>query len=901
MKGFQIVHTYDLKQGVLWEMEHVKTKAKIAWLDNKEENKVFSIAFKTPPEDGSGVFHVLEHSVLNGSKNYPIKNLFVELMKGSLNTYLNALTFPDKTMYPVASRNEKDFFNLVGVYLDCTLFPMVLTDPHIFEQEHTVVYNEMKGVFSSPEDRLAMGLPKLIFPDIYLGKESGGNPDEIVNLTYDKLKEMHARYYHPTNAYVYLEGDLEIDSMLELLDRYFSCFEKGTSVVYEKQKAVPSSVTTDQYVPFFEDDGALYSCGRILKGDYTRDEYLAFNVLCNYLAGTNESPLKKAVLDSGIAHDMSLMVVSDCSQPYFVLQMLQMDYNRKAEGITLINDTLDRLKKQGINKEELLAEIDQTEYFLKDIEEPAGMARCEATLNGWINYNNPSAGLNVDMDLSALREYVSSNHFNQLIEELKLDDFSEYVLFPEAVAEETMEAEPSQELLEWQNTPVDEKLFALLPKLNISDIKDSDIFLDTVYSKYKVSDVLFHPAKTNEINHYGLYFPLSGCSIEELQIVSLMTNLFGRLPTENFELGQLEKEMKKSIGQVDFKLKIYPTESVNRCRSMLQVTFSTLEKNAKNAIAFISEIMQRTDFTGEYSRALIYQIIMQGQNNLFQEIMAEGSRYAILRSASHLQAADAITEATEGYSFFQYITSLAERFDDVVDELVIKMNSLCNKLIHSSGMTISVTAPKLDDTVELASSMFDKSDEDHRENVHDPFTTYVPDGICDFEHISVPSMVGYAASTGLLPNLGADYCGAFEVLANILDYDYLWTKIRVFGGAYGCGSHISRNGSFGFYSFRDPSANKSLEVFADSHKIKNSLPDAIDNYIIGAYAANAPLLHLRKLADIADGDYFSGISKDDRMRILTEILGTTRDSLISLVDKLKPVEGKYTTCIISAE
>ena len=271
INGFHIINKYELgKQGILWEMEHEKTAAKLAWLDNGEENKVFSITYKTTPEDGTGVFHVLEHSVLNGSKSYPTKKLFVELMKGSLNTYLNAATYPDKTMYPIASRNEKDFFNLAKVYLDCTLFPMVLSEKHVFEQEHSVVYNEMKGVYSSPEDRLASGLPELLYPDTYLGYVSGGDPEKIPGLTYEQLKKVHKRYYHPTNSYVYLDGAMNIEKMLELIDSYFALFERGEMAEYPEQTYVAPSKKTEYYLSFDEEDRALYSCGKILEKKYSR-------------------------------------------------------------------------------------------------------------------------------------------------------------------------------------------------------------------------------------------------------------------------------------------------------------------------------------------------------------------------------------------------------------------------------------------------------------------------------------------------------------------------------------------------------------------------------------------------------------------------------------------------------
>lgn len=897
LQGFKITNKNDLgKKGCLWEMEHIKTAARLAWLDNGVENKVFSITFRTTPEDGTGVFHILEHSVLNGSESFPTKKLFVELMKGSLNTYLNASTSPDKTNYPVASRNEKDFFNLARVYLDCTLFPMVLTEKRIFEQEKNVVYNEMKGIFSSPEERLGGGLSELLFPDTYLGCESGGDPAEIPNLTYEQLKSMHQKYYHPTNSYVYLDGDMDIEKMLFLIDSYFSRFEKGELAEYVDQKAVAPASKTDYYLSFDEYDMARFACGKILEKKYSREDYLAFNVLSELLNGTNESPLKKAVLESGIAFDLEFYVVSNVAQPYLYAALIQMDPERRAEAVDLINKTISDIVEDGIKQEELYAEIDQLEYFWKDEAEPAGLMRSGMVIDGWIYNGNPASIMNVEADLAALRDFVKKGRYEELLKDLILEDYSEYILLPGAEFDDE-EDEINEELLAWQNEEEDPEILTRIPRVEVSDIKESISYLDTYHLVKNNSEVLFHEAKGTDINHYSLYFSLADCTVEEMQVLSFMTNLFNCLPTENFTLLSLEKEMKRGIGEVDYNVIAYMQGNVNECRPMFHVSFSTLATREETAFDLIAEIIRRTDFVAPGNEELIYQILMQGREDLFQSIIQEGSRYSSLRASSHLQAAAALMEKTEGYTFYEYISEIADDFELRISDFMEQMNAVSKKVFTASRMTVSITADELGNRADKLTALFVTDNEViPKSNI----ITFIPDGKCDLDHIEVPSTVSFAASSGLLPDLCEDYCGQYEVLANVMDLGYLWTKIRVQGGAYGCGSFVSRNGVYGFSSFRDPNPETSLEAFEGCYKGENFIPESIDNYIIGAYAANTPLLDSRRLAAIADSDYFIGLTKEDRLKTLDEILSTSVDSLKELAKKLEPVEGKYASCIIGA-
>ena len=556
--------------------------------------------------------------------------------------------------------------------------------------------------------------------------------------------------------------------------------------------------------------------------------------MANYLVGTNESPLKKAILESGIAYDMNMYVDSENAQPYLSFSLFHMDPNRKNEAISIATNVLATIAENGIDKDELYAGIDQLEYMLKDVEEPAGLIRNGIVIGGWTYYNDPSAGMDVEADLAVLREYVENGRYTELLKDITLKDCSEFMLLPRAEYEQDdKEEEAREELLDWQNEEENPLVLAAIPKISIDDIKETVSFLDTEHYNKNGADVLFHKAKTDGINHYSLYFTLADCSVEEMQILSFMTNLFNCLPTENYNLPTLEREMKCKIGKVDYNVIAYSTESVTECRPMFHVTFSCLEKKEEKAFEIIAEIMRHTNFTDEKSKEMIYQILMQGQDDLFQAIISDGSHYAGLRAMSHLQATSALIEKTEGYTFYQYISQITGSFETVIDDFAAKMSELSKKVFTASRMTVSITVPENRNQADILTSLFSSNNEIPCEN---QLMTIVPDGKCEAEHITVPSIVSYAASAGLLPNLRDDYCGQYEVLANIMNLEYLWSNIRVQGGAYGCGSYILKNGGFGFSSYRDPNPENSLVVFENSYKLVDSIPESIESYIIGAYA-----------------------------------------------------------------
>ncbi len=916
--GFRVERTRENAElnGRLWELRHGKTGAKLAWLDNGESNKLFSITFKTLPWNHTGVFHILEHCVLNGSREFPVKEPFVNLLKSSMNTFLNAMTFPDKTMFPVSSRNEQDFLNLTKVYLDAVFCPAIYENPNIFYQEgwhyeledenavpsyNGVVFNEMKGAFSSPDTQLNEYMMGLLFPDTSYGFVSGGHPAHIPELSYEEFLQTHRDFYHPGNSYTYLDGAVPLDKVLPMLDGYFSAFEAGKCHEVKMQADTPYAQAT-QYYEGQED--ALFLVAQKISSWEDRTTLTALAALCNYLTGTNESPLKKAILESGIAQEAVLFIEDSMAQPFIGLQLRQMDAGRKEELLEMVRSFL---AEHRIDGDHLAATVDQMEFSVRDAQEPKGLMRNILGMNTWLFGGDLMEGITFTPIFETLR---AGFDFESLLRQIRLDgeNAAELLLLPsETKGEEDRLAENcrlqaasadwtgedrreilarNEKLLAWQSAEDSREAVQTLPVLPLTEISREPEEI-----RVEVTDTcLYLKTASGEISHFNLYFALDDCSKEQLQQLSFMTNLIGSLPTGQHSVPELELLEKQTIGFMDFNVMTYPVRDDSQaCRPCFVVSFSCLKPNEEAALGLIRELLQDTCYQGEDLKEWIGIMLAQCRESLYQSILSGGNRFAVVRAAAHYSAVSDFAELTDGYTFYRWLRELEENFDRRIEPLQQNLEDLAQSIFHAGRMTVAVAAgekPNLDGFLaSMAGGSYDGKG----------IMAWPTDNKPALEGIVIPAAVSYAASCG---RFGLPYQGSMDALSNILNFDYLWSEVRVKGSAYGCNFQISTNGFVSFSSYRDPAPVNSLAVYQNAGAFGEDFAGELSQYIIGAAAAQEPLLHDRQTLNRAVGDHIMGISHGQRCAWRTQLLEAELSDLHCAARSLQ--DTVYASCIVGS-
>ena len=686
------------KEAVLVEMVYEKTGTELVWVKSKESNKLFCIGFKTIPEDDTGVFHILEHSVLCGSDKYPVKEPFVELLKSSMNTFLNAMTFPDKTIYPVSSRNAQDFLNLTSVYLDAVFAPTILHEPNIYRQEgwhyeldgenltyNGVVFNEMKGAMSSVDEIAERGMMNLLFPDNCYQYNSGGEPAAIPNLTYQQFLDSYKKNYHPTNARIFLDGDIPVEKTFALLDSYLSRYEMG-----EKQQLAPQVPVAREQTAYYEavNDGtpkAQLVLGKILGSFEDKTALLARQVLCDVLAGSNDAPLKRAVLQSGLCQDLSLDISDGMIQPYMVLRLRNMEDENAAKLEDIICDCARELVRNGIPRDRLNASINHLSFQVRKMQEPQALIRCINSLNSWLYEGDPMLYLHYNDSIDALRVMVEKGEFEALLEEMLLNSdglcklhvlpsetygaqlrdtenqrlASEKAAMSDAQLQEV--AAVFEAFTKWQQTPDTPEGLATLPKLSLSEISPEPVMYDTEEDTVDGVTLLRHKVSSNGIVYLTAYFRLTDASAEDLTKLALLGKLLGKLPTAAHSAAELQNEVKTWLGDLNFSVDVFAkTGDRKECTPMLVARCSVLQENLHKAEALLHEVLTTTDFT---QTDRIREILLQTEMEAQQRGMMGGHMLAFKSVGAHFSAAAAVQEATSGISFIQFLHKLSREFD----------------------------------------------------------------------------------------------------------------------------------------------------------------------------------------------------------------------------------------------
>jgi len=934
--GFEITEVRDVieLESRCVRMRHVKSGADLVWMDNGAENKLFSIAFKTIPEDSTGVFHILEHSVLCGSEKYPVKEPFVELLKSSLNTFLNAMTFPDKTMYPVSSRNEKDFINLSRVYLDAVFKPAILSNPNIFYQEGWhyqlsedgepgyigVVFNEMKGAYSSVDRVLRQELFTQLFPDNCYGLSSGGDPVHIPELTYEKFIETYRRFYHPSNSYIYLDGALPIENMLKIIDEEYLCgYECSMQpVVLELQQPVETHEAVCRYeIGSDEDptDRTQMMMGKIICDWSDCERQLAAYVLGDYLTGSNDSPLKKAILEAGLGQDVNLTVDDGIAQAVMLLHIRNTSA-QKRDGINkAISETAKTLLEKGIDRGGLEAALNRVEFQLRQGQEPKGLERAINALSSWLYGGDPLLYLTRDEVFASLRAKLNGDYFERLLEEFLVERSNTVTVWCEPSAElgeERVKAERerlnaaasewsesdresilslNRSLEQWQQTPDTKEDINKLPALVLSDVDEAPSERITEVNTQDNIRILTHPADAKGITYFSLYFNVSDFEPSEMSALSLLANLMGELPTSERSASMLNQEIKTHIGELDFGVKNYGIMgNTEECRSFFCVNCSVLDDKLERAADLIAEVLCCTRFDVSDD---IKKIITQICDSRRRGVIAEGHRYGMYRTLAPYSADACLNENANGFSYYEYVRGLndsengAEKFADFASKAV-------KKLFCRSRLTVSITSGA-DSDVSLLYARLPEGDKPVSETTHPELPAQRK------ESIRVPAAVSFAALGVNAASVGAEYCAELQLLAHIASYHYLWNVIRVQGGAYGAGMQASESGNLFFYSFRDPNSGRSLGAFRGTTEFIREFcrsDEPLDKSIIGCISHLDPLCSTGERSMLANGDYFRGVTHELRCRRWKELLEADKEKLGRLCDVLDTMLEKASVCVI---
>lgn len=917
-------------RGQMVEMHHEKTGAQLAWLDNGEDNKLFCIAFKTLPEDSTGVFHILEHSTLCGSAKYPVREPFVELMKSSMYTFLNAMTFPDKTIYPVSSRNEQDFLNLTEVYLDAVFAPRLLQDPNIFYQEgwHVeldengaplykgVVFNEMKGAMSDVDEQIGQTALAVLFPDNCYGWNSGGDPKHIPDLTYEQFLRMYHRYYHPSNARIYLDGAVPLEKVLTLAEEYLNRFERSDET-HEIPMQKPVATQTEQtYEIDAEEDTAnktMLTLAKIIApwSDLTR--ITATKILFDVLTGSNDAPLKQALLASGKCQDVSIAMDGSVLQPYMTLTLRCIADGSEEELRQIIRDTVQQLAKTGLDKDALTASINSSEFAARQLNEPAGIYRAIYTLNTWLYNGDPMQPLLADERYAQLRQMAEGDGFDRLMTELLLDESTMSVIRTvpshtrgdELRADETARLQALQaawtesdrealrvqnaKLTAWQQTPDTAEQLATLPVLSLSEISPDPLLIPAAEMTVGAAKVITHDLPMNGTTTLHWYISLTDCTLEELKRVSTLTNLLGKLPTKRHDSLALAQAIKRDIGRLTFQ-----TNVLSRCAEMatpvLDVSCSVLDANVETACALVHEILTETCFDDQ---ARVQTLVLQFNELAKQMILGEGNMMSMYAACATMNARSAAMEALSGLSACIAQKALAEDFDAQYPAFLRLCERFSRESVAQSRMTLSLTANiALDPAAILAAY---------------PVGTPVPDAApyvsdlpakCAYR---IPAQISFASLGYDYRRAGMAFSGTARVMANILSLSYLWNEIRVQGGAYGAGLLVDSQGRLMTYSYRDPSPARTLGI---NRALAKGLRDfvagdeRIDKYIISTIGEDEPPLGAENQIVVSDERLMNGVTPEDLCRRRAEMLATDKNALLSWCDVLDQMAKDGGVCVV---
>ncbi|MCB6950135.1 insulinase family protein [Agathobacter rectalis] len=929
-------------------LRHKKSGARIAILSNNDDNKVFYIGFRTPPEDETGVPHIIEHTTLCGSKKFPVKDPFIELAKGSLNTFLNAMTYPDKTVYPVASCNDQDFKNLMDVYLDAVFNPNITKYEEIFKQEgwhyeltgkddelkiNGVVYNEMKGAYSSPDEVLSSQIYRSLFPDNTYSKDSGGNPEYIPKLTYEAYLDFYHKYYHPSNSYIYLYGDMDVVERLEWLDKeYLSLYDyKKVNSEINKQPAFDEIKNVEAQYSITMDDSqenkTYLSYNRVVGDSLDEMLYQAFDVLDYALVSSPGAPVKQALIDAGIGDDVYGSYDAGILQPVFSFVAKNANASQADEFESIIENTLKEVVKTGINKEALLAGINSSEFKFREADFgqfPKGLLFGLNCLDSWLfDDMKPFIHLECLGTFAKLRKAVDTDYFEKLIQEYLLDNThgSSVTVKPkrglgnereEALAKELSDykaslsdeeikklIEDTEHLKKYQEEPSSDEDLRKLPMLTRADMKKNAIPFSNIEDELLDVKVVRHDIESNGIDYISFLFDAGDFAQSELGYLGFFTNALGLVSTEKYSYTDLANATNIYTGGISTGTASHPDiKDRNNFVFKLEVKLKVLEKNLDKALELMEQMLLSSDFT---DTKRLGELVAQIKARLQANLSSSGHLVAAMRSMSSFSRYALYQDELKGVAFYRSICRIEKELSESPKNVSDKLAAIAKKLFARNRMLISFTGNNeaygnAKPSLEKVISGFDKmSAVGNQAEVH--FNT-AKEAFID------ASQIQYVAKTGDFICEGYEYTGALRLLRIILSYDYLWINVRVKGGAYGCMNTFLRSGESYFVSYRDPNLSDTLDVYDRIPEyIKSFSPDERDmtKYIIGTFSALDTPMNPEAKGSRSLSAYLEGITYEQIQKERNEILNAQPEDIRRLADLVGAVLKKDSICVIGNE
>ena len=950
LKAYTILEKREIKDidSVSYLLKHNKTGARVALLSNDDDNKVFYIGFRTPPTDSTGVAHIIEHTVLCGSDKYPLKDPFIELAKGSLNTFLNAMTYPDKTIYPVASCNDKDFQNLMDVYLDAVFHPNIYHEEKIFRQEgwhyeledaedvltiNGVVYNEMKGAFSSPDDVLWREIMNSLYPHTAYAVESGGDPDVIPELTYENFLAFHKKYYHPSNSYIYLYGNMDMAEKLQYIDEEYLSHYDALAVESElaMEKPFADTITIEKEYPIMEseteENNTYLSYNISLGSGIDKKFYLGFETLVDVLCMTPGAPIKQALLDAGIGTDLNCAFDSGVKQPYFSIVAKNANANQKDDFVRIIEEQLEKLSTGGLDKRALQATLNYYEFKYREADfgsYPKGLMYGLDMLGSWL-YDDSKPFWYVELldTYQDLKEAVQTSYFEQIIREKLIDNTHKSVVIvkpvkgltgqkdkelAEKLAQKKASMSPEEierviketrELKAYQEEPSPKENLEKIPLLTREDMKKEAAPYYNIEKKVGDTILLWHNVFTNGIGYLRFMFDLRQVPEELFPYVGLLKTMIGLVDTKEHSYSELYNEINLQTGGIAPALNTYTdARNLSKYTATFDLKVKVLYENLPKAFALAEEILTRSVYT---DAKRLYELVAEKRSEKQADMMSAGHKLAAGQALSHLSKTAMVIEQTNGLAFYRMLEELEEKFDEKKEEVIDKLQKLVVYLFRPENLMVDYTAQEngmdgIEKLVEHLKSVL------YTEPVQG--AGYLPKPEKKNEGFMSSALIQYVCRAGNFETKGLPYTGALRVLRVMMGYDYLWTQVRVKGGAYGCMCNFGKSGDSYFVSYRDPNLEKTIEIYekaADYIEAFDADERTMTQFIIGAISEmDLPMTPATKGSYSLSG-YMSHYSYEEVQKDRDELLATDAATIRGLGAYVRAFLSDNCLCVVGNE
>ncbi len=929
-------------------LRHKKTGARVTLLSNDDSNKVFYIGFRTPPKDSTGVAHIIEHTVLCGSKNFPVKDPFIELAKGSLNTFLNAMTYPDKTVYPVASCNDKDFQNLMHVYLDAVFYPNIYNEKNIFMQEgwhyeledaedelriNGVVYNEMKGAFSSPDDVLDREVLNSLFPDTAYGTESGGDPDVIPSLTYEEFLEFHKKYYHPSNSYIYLYGDMDMAEKLEFLDREyldrFDALEVDSQIRVQEGFDAPREIRREYSIMEGESEqGNTYLTYNAVVGDnLDRKLYIAFQTLDYALCSAPGAPIKEALIQKGIGKEIYSNYDNGVMQPYFSIVAKGAEEGQKEEFARVIEDVLKEQAGKGIDRKALKAGLNYLEFKYRESDfgsYPKGLMVGLQALDSWLyDERKPLIHVEANETFAALKAEMDEGYYEDLIRKYLLDNGHKSVLvlapvkgltakkdaelakklqeYKAGLSKEEIEevVKQTKELEEYQEKPDQKEDLEKIPLLKREDIKrEAENYVNE--ERYAGNTlILTHNIFTNGIGYLRFMFDIGQIPGELFPYIGVLKNVLGMVDTKNYAYGDLCHEINIKTGGINLVANTYiNSANMPEYKVMLEIKAKALYEKMPEAFRLAEEIALHSKFT---DKKRLYDVIAEIQSRMQASMVSAGHSLAALRALSYLSPTAAVAGQLSGIPQYRLLEKLEGRFEEEKEDLVQKLELLVKSIFRPENFMMDYVGEEkgYQGLEELVQSFRGKLFTDPVEKEE-----FRPVLEKKNEGYLTSAQVQYVCRAGNFIRKGLPYTGALKVLKVMMGYDYLWNRVRVKGGAYGCMCSFGKSGDSYFVSYRDPNLEKTVDVYEKAAEYVEGFEAderTMTQFVIGAISElDVPMTPAAKGLYSLTG-YMTKLPFASVQREREELLAATPEDIRGLAGHIRAFMGDDCLCVVGSE